>query len=311
MAATRPWGRGPSGRSRPARGDLPWKRISWSSSVIGISTPRSRAWSWTLRVVGHPLGDVDHAGEHLVERLAPADPLADRAVAAERAVAGRDHVADAGQAVERRRARPPGRRANRVISTRPAGQQGRLGIIAEARGRRRSPRRSPGCSSGPRPARPRGRRGWCRRGTSPGSGRRGPRTQSHSSSPATTTEAGIQQSVVFFLCGLAQLRYCSSRMRLVSISDCAISRSGDGMRLPRRGVVLADPGLGEAQLVGPAQRLQIPAMAVAKAALRRVRRHREQTVLHGSFLCARSNGRDKRLIDLCRCSRNGALAGLQ
>ena len=45
---------------------------------------------------------------------------------------------------------------------------------------------------------------------------------------------------------------------------------GRRMWLPRRGVVLADPGLGIPELVGPAQGLQIPAMAVAEAALRRV-----------------------------------------
>ncbi len=55
---------------------------------------------------------------------------------------------------------------------------------------------------------------------------------------------------------------------------------GRRVRLPRRGVVLADPGFGKAQLVGPAQRLQIPAMALIKAALGRVRGHREQAVLH-------------------------------
>ena len=38
--------------------------------------------------------------------------------------------------------------------------------------------------------------------------------------------------------------------------------------------------------VEPAQRLQIPAVAVAKAALRRVRWHREQTVLHASSVRA-------------------------
>ena len=55
---------------------------------------------------------------------------------------------------------------------------------------------------------------------------------------------------------------------------------GRGVRLPRRGVVLADPGLGKAELVGPAQGLQVPAVALEQAALRRVRGHREQAVLH-------------------------------
>ena len=73
---------------------------------------------------------------------------------------------------------------------------------------------------------------------------------------------------------------------------------GRRVRLPRRGVVLADPGFGKPELVGPAQRLQIPAVAVAEAALRRVRRHREQTVLHRVLLCAGQRC-GKRLIDLC------------
>src|SRR5216683_4866317 len=52
------------------------------------------------------------------------------------------------------------------------------------------------------------------------------------------------------------------------------------MRLPGCGVVLADPGFGKAELVGPAQGLQIPAMALEEAALRRVRGHRKEAVLH-------------------------------
>src|SRR3954447_5152968 len=41
-------------------------------------------------------------------------------------------------------------------------------------------------------------------------------------------------------------------------------------------------------------------MAVAKTALREMRRHREQTVLHGvSFLFARSSGCDNRLSNRC------------
>jgi hypothetical protein len=55
------------------------------------------------------------------------------------------------------------------------------------------------------------------------------------------------------------------------------------MGLPRRGVVLADPGLAEAELVGPAQRLKIPLVAVIQPPLGRVRRHREQAVLHGDL----------------------------
>ena len=59
---------------------------------------------------------------------------------------------------------------------------------------------------------------------------------------------------------------------------------GRGVRLPRGGVMLADPGFGKAQFVGPAQRIQVPAVAIIKAALGGVRRHREQTVLHRMLL---------------------------
>ncbi len=55
---------------------------------------------------------------------------------------------------------------------------------------------------------------------------------------------------------------------------------GRRVRFPGCGVVLADPGLGKTELVGPAQGVEIPAMAVIKAALRRVRGHREQAVFH-------------------------------
>jgi len=57
---------------------------------------------------------------------------------------------------------------------------------------------------------------------------------------------------------------------------------GRGMRLPRRRVVLADPRLAEAELVGPAQLLQVPLVAVVESALGRVRGHREQAVIHGA-----------------------------
>jgi len=55
---------------------------------------------------------------------------------------------------------------------------------------------------------------------------------------------------------------------------------GGGMRLPGCGVVLADPGLGKAELVGPAQGLQIPPVTFEQAALRRVRGHRKKAILH-------------------------------
>ena len=56
---------------------------------------------------------------------------------------------------------------------------------------------------------------------------------------------------------------------------------GRRMRLPRRGVMLADPGLGVAEFIEPAQRLQVPVVAGFQAALRRMRRHREITEFHG------------------------------
>ena len=55
---------------------------------------------------------------------------------------------------------------------------------------------------------------------------------------------------------------------------------GGGMRFPGCGVVLTDPGLNKAELVRPAQGLQIPAMAFEEATLRWVRGHREKAVLH-------------------------------
>src|SRR5438309_2600018 len=59
---------------------------------------------------------------------------------------------------------------------------------------------------------------------------------------------------------------------------------GRRMRLPRRRVVLADPRLAEAELVRPAKLLKIPLVAIVEAALGRVRRHREQSVIHASLL---------------------------
>jgi hypothetical protein len=56
------------------------------------------------------------------------------------------------------------------------------------------------------------------------------------------------------------------------------------MRLPRRGVVLADPRLAEAELVGPAKQLEIPLMTIVEAALGWVGRHSEQSVIHGRLL---------------------------
>ena len=62
---------------------------------------------------------------------------------------------------------------------------------------------------------------------------------------------------------------------------------GRRVGLPGRGVVLPDPRFAEAQLIRPAQLLEIPLVAVVQAALRRVRRHREQSVVH-AYLLGRS-----------------------
>ena len=43
---------------------------------------------------------------------------------------------------------------------------------------------------------------------------------------------------------------------------------GRRMRLPGRRVVLADPGLLVAELIGPPQHLEVPLVAVVEAALR-------------------------------------------
>ena len=50
--------------------------------------------------------------------------------------------------------------------------------------------------------------------------------------------------------------------------------------------MLADPALAEAELVGPAQGLEVPSMTIEKAALRRMRRHRKQAVLHQDLAAA-------------------------
>ena len=56
------------------------------------------------------------------------------------------------------------------------------------------------------------------------------------------------------------------------------------VRLPGRGVVLADPGLGVAELVEPAQHLKVPVVTLLEVALRRMRRHREVANFHRGFL---------------------------
>ena len=56
---------------------------------------------------------------------------------------------------------------------------------------------------------------------------------------------------------------------------------GRRMRLPGRGVVLADPGFLVAELVEPAQHLQVPVVTFLQPALRRMRGHREISEFHG------------------------------
>ena len=56
---------------------------------------------------------------------------------------------------------------------------------------------------------------------------------------------------------------------------------GGGHRLPRPGVVLADPGLGVAEFIEPAQGLQVPLDRRLRGPLRRMRRHREISQFHG------------------------------
>src|SRR5271169_4842891 len=60
------------------------------------------------------------------------------------------------------------------------------------------------------------------------------------------------------------------------------------MRFPGRRVMLPDPALAEPQLVGPAQGLEVPSMTIEEAALRRMRRHRKQAVLHQDLRAAGS-----------------------
>src|SRR3954452_19004619 len=55
------------------------------------------------------------------------------------------------------------------------------------------------------------------------------------------------------------------------------------MRLPWGGVVLADPGFLIAELIEPAQHLQVPLLSLLQSALRRMRGHREVSDFHGRF----------------------------
>ena len=53
------------------------------------------------------------------------------------------------------------------------------------------------------------------------------------------------------------------------------------MRLPGRGVVLADPGFLVAEFIEPSQHLKVPVVSLFQSALRRMRRHREISDFHG------------------------------
>ena len=77
----------------------------------------------------HAFGDVDHLAQHMLERLASADSLADRAIAAERTVTGRDDVAHTGQTVERFEPRPQIDPEPGDLDQSPREESG-LGIIA-------------------------------------------------------------------------------------------------------------------------------------------------------------------------------------
>ena len=66
------------------------------------------------------------------------------------------------------------------------------------------------------------------------------------------------------------------RMRCGLHEGLGHEQIGRGVGLPGRRVVLADPRLAEAQLVRPAELLEIPLVAVVEAALGRMRRHRER-----------------------------------
>src|SRR5208337_584604 len=79
----------------------------------------------------HTLGDIDHAGEDRLERLAAANPFADRTVPPERAVAGRNQVANSGQPIEGG-LMPTERHPQPADLDEPSRQQGGLGVIAKA-----------------------------------------------------------------------------------------------------------------------------------------------------------------------------------
>ena len=60
---------------------------------------------------------------------------------------------------------------------------------------------------------------------------------------------------------------------------------GRGVGLPGRRVVLAYPRLAEAQLISPAELLEIPLVSIVKVSLGGMRGHREESVVHGGASC--------------------------
>src|SRR6266446_2563672 len=72
------------------------------------------------------------------------------------------------------------------------------------------------------------------------------------------------------------------------------------MWLPGGRVVLADPRLAEAELVGPAELLEIPLVSVVEVTLGWMRRHREQSVVHVRPLLIQHSPRTARLYQSSR-----------
>src|ERR1700730_7449870 len=80
------------------------------------------------------------------------------------------------------------------------------------------------------------------------------------------------------------------------------------MRLPGRRVVLADPRLAEAELVGPAELLEIPLVSVVEVALRWMRRHGEQSVVHLRLPSCRARRFSTRTVRSYQSSREASRA---
>ena len=116
--------------STAARGGLPSKRIFAEQGGDRHLDAALSGDHGDAPAGRHPLGDLGGGPLDRLERLAPADPLAEHPVAAERAVAGRHQIADARQSQERRRQAAHCRAEAGHLGQAP-GQQGGLGIIAE------------------------------------------------------------------------------------------------------------------------------------------------------------------------------------